>query len=374
MLILAEKYRSWVSQLLRQILLAACICLLPQQLLAHGLMQPNPNYQPVEEFPPIEEDIAALAQYGAGAQMAGKRLVERGESILPQAHATLSDPASPLPQKMQLITVLGEIADPSSADVIIEAAAASAGNRYLYQNSLLALTKFAPTDDIVEFADAQLQDEQREPLIQRSALAYFAQRPNQDAMQWVTKYSQPTASEDVRYAALYLGGVLGQTSVKDDIVQLLATTHNIARQYYLLVGLVEITDMEEFHRLTENLEFFNRNREKIERYLQFRKGDPEQRAALAKAMLDHGEPLEKRAAIAYLIEKKDAKALAQRWRYYDGFVRANVKRAGYEIEIDDKQGAIFREREHTHMDARIIASLLLLSLLVIWFGLRMRRS
>ena len=300
----------------------------------------DPSEQQHIEFPPIEDDIQALAKYGGKAQYAGQRLIEQGIEVLPQSHIALQNPKVTFPQKMQLITVLGEIADPSSIEVIIDVAAAST-NRYLYQNTLLSLAKFEPTDDIINFVNQQLEDGKREPLILRTALAYYAQQPHADAEKWVDYYTQPTANEDVRFAALYLGGVLGLDRVKDDIVGLLnAGVSSPARQYYLLMGLVEITDINEFNQLTKDLQFYGRNKGKIEPYLQFRKGDATQRESLAKMLLSEGDITQKRQAVDYLINEKNANALANHWKFKDSYVRAAVRRAGYEIEFRE-DGARF---------------------------------
>lgn len=307
----------------------------------------DPSEQQHIEFPPIEDDIQALAKYGGKAQYAWQRLIEQGIEVLPQAHIALQNPKVTFPQKMQLITVLGEIADPSSIEVIIDVAAAST-NRYLYQNTLLSLAKFEPTDDIINFVNQQLEDGKREPLILRTALAYYAQQPHADAEKWVDYYTQPTANEDVRFAALYLGGVLGLDRVKDDIVGLLnAGVSSPARQYYLLMGLVEITDINEFNQLTKDLQFYGRNKGKIEPYLQFRKGDATQRESLAKMLLSEGDITQKRQAVDYLINEKNANALANHWKFKDSYVRAAVRRAGYEIEFRE-DGARFRDAHQPH--------------------------
>ena len=212
---------------------------------AHGFMEADENIQQNIEFPPIEEDIQALSQYGNKARLAGKRLVEQGELVLGLAHDTILQPGIPFPQTMQLVTVLGEIANPGSVDVILEVADDSS-NHYLYQNTLLSLAKFEQTDDIVNFVNLQLEDTNTHPLILRSALGYYALQPHAEAERWVKQYGDPTASKDVRFAALYLGGTLGIDSIKDDIVDLLHSKQGIARQYYLLLGLAEIVSVDEF--------------------------------------------------------------------------------------------------------------------------------
>jgi len=360
------------KQFCQYLIMCIFMCFSPMStVMGHGMMTPDKDFHPVQEFPPIEDDIKALMQYGGRAQAAGKRLVEQGEIILDQAHAVLQSQTAPFPQKMQLITVLGEIADPSSAVEIIDAAKDSSDSRYLYQNALLALGKFQPTDDIVDFSNKQLEDENRDPLIQRSAMAYFAQQPHADALKWAEKYSQPNANPDVRFAALYMGAMQGMDDMKDNIVQMLNSKQNRARQYYLLLGLVEVTDLAEFQALTKDMDLYEVNREKIQPYLLFRKGDIKQRESLAKDILNKGDINQKQAVIDYLIEQKNADVLADYWRLLDGFVRGNVKRAGYEIEFTD-EGAQLHERDLGHTNFWMIWPFVILLISMTWFFYRKR--
>lgn len=302
---------------------------------AHGPMQIEPQVIDISNYPPIEQDIQALANYGNAAQQAGQRLVERGYGALNELHAALLDPAATFPQKLQLITILGDIGEAGSVEHILDVANESPNSRYLYQNVLLALAKYEPTDEISKFVDQQLVTTSRDPLIQRSALAYYAEQPTAEATQWVTQYAAADASPDVRYAALYLGGRLGMDSVKDDIVGLLQNKQKNTREYYLLLGLAEITTPEEFAQLIAGLQLDARNVKKVEQYNLFRNADPAQKDELAKALLAKGDITQKNAAVDYLIENKAADALAKNWQQGDGFVRGALKRAGYEITSTD---------------------------------------
>ncbi len=299
-----------------------------------------------DHFPPIEEDIRALSHFSNKARSAGKRLITRGLEIIPQAHIALSDPQATVPLKMQLINVLGEIGEPSSVDVILEVAN-NTPHRYLYQNALLALSRFEQTEDVVAFANKQLADENNDPVVLRSALAYYGQQPHEDAAQWVTKYAAPEVGLEVRFAALYLGGKLGMEQYKDDIVVLLNEgVGSIPRQYYLLEGLVELTTADEFRELTKDVKFTGDNRRRIENYLQFRKGDMAKRIDFAKTMLKEDDVTQRLAAVKFLVDQKNAEALADRWKAGDRFVHAAVKRAGYEIDIQDDHAEL-RKIQHS---------------------------
>ena len=59
-------------------------------VMAHGMMTPDIDFDAKQNFPPIEDDIKALSQYGGRAQEAGKRLVEQGADILDQAQFQFS--------------------------------------------------------------------------------------------------------------------------------------------------------------------------------------------------------------------------------------------------------------------------------------------
>ena len=311
---------------------------------AHGTIQTDAKPIDVGSFPPIEQDIQAMSNYGGAAQQAGERLVERGYDALNDLHAALLDPSATFPQKMQLITVLGEIGDSSSAEPIMQVAADMPDSKYLYQNTLLALSKLEPAQPVTDFVDQQLAQSDRDPLIQRTALAYYAHNPTVEASHWVDVYAAPDANPDVRYAALYLGGTLGMDSVKDDIIGVLQNKQKNTREYYLLLGLAEITTPDEFARLTNGLELDSGNVTRVKQYNLFRKGNPEQKDELARMLLTEGDKTRKKAAVDYLIENRDAEALKESWIHGDGFVRGAVKRAGYELDVAE-DGARFKARE-----------------------------
>lgn len=315
--------------------------------LAHGPIQTEAQAIDISTFPPIEEDIAALANYGNSARLAGQRLVERNYEALNALHAALLDPNATFPQKLQVITVLGEIGEMGSVEFILDVANDSPDSRYLYQNVLLALAKFEQNDEILEFVDAQLTQTNRDPLIQRTALAYYAQQPTTEAAQWVDIYAAPDANPDVRYAALYLGGTLGMDSVKGGIIELLESGQKIAREYYLLMGLAEITTLEEFNQIIDGLKLNSKNRSKANQYAELIKGTQEQRQQRAEELLNKGDITQKRAAVGYLLENKDAESLAKNWQAGDGFVRGTLKRFGLEIKVTD-EGAQLAERPQQH--------------------------
>ena len=302
---------------------------------AHGIMESDPEPIDTSTFPPVERDVQALSLYGPDSKAAASRLVERGVSSLNELHAALLDPSASFQQRMQLISVLGAIGAPGSVELLLDVADDAPNNRYLYQNTLLALTNFEQTEAIVEFVDAQLEDSNRDPLIQRTALAYHALHPTSESVKWVEQYAASGANPDVRYAALFLGGVLGMESVKDDIIELLGSGQSIAREYYLLIGLSDITTPDEFSKLTARITLNPDNLKKVRQLILLRTGDLEKRQETAQVLLTSGDVNQKRAAMDYLIRQRDTEILAEHWQQGDGNVRSSLRRAGLEIRVSE---------------------------------------
>jgi hypothetical protein len=333
-------------------------------------MESEPEPIDTSTFPPVERDIQALSSYGPDSKAAASRLVERGVSSLNELHAALLDPSASFQQSMQLISVLGAIGAPGSVELILDVAGDAPNNRYLYQNTLLALANFEQTDSIVEFVDAQLEDSKRDPLIQRTALAYHAQHPTSESVKWVEQYAATGANPDVRYAALFLGGVLGMESVKDEIVSLLGSGQNTAREYYLLIGLSEITAPDEFNLLTAGMMLNPDNLNKVRQLILLRTGEQKQRHETAQYLLTEGDVMQRRAALKYLIQEKDTDILSTHWQQGDGNVRSGLRRAGLEIRVS-KEGDASLERHILPQENRRPLWLVVLAVLLlapaIWY-------
>jgi HEAT repeat protein len=361
------------KQTLITLLIASLAFMLTTNAPAHGPIQKEAAVIDINTFPPIEDDIQAIAQYSSKAREAGQRLVERGIGALGHIHHALENPVS-FQQQMQLITVLGEIGDPDSVEIIIETTKKSK-SRYLYQNSLLALAKFEQQKETIDFVNKQLVNVNYDPLVQRSALTYYAQQPHQDAFNWVKKYNQSNTSHDVRYAALYLGGMLGDTSIKDDILSILQNKQKNTREYYLLLGLSEITSLDEFNQLLEQLELDPNNKIKAQKYAEFRKSPQDKQAELAQELLEKGDSTLKRAAVNYLVKTKNADALENHWKQSNGLVRNSVKRAGYTIDSTDDM-VQFKQREDLidKQDVTPVLIILVTLMAVIGLILFMRKS
>jgi len=338
--------------------------------IAHGLIDGSSSISQLPATPSITEDIASLANYSGQAQAAGARLVEHGGEILTEAHGVLSDPNSTFQQRIQLITVLGEIGDASSVDVIIDAANQHVNNRYLYQNTLLSLTNFKQTDEIKKFVNQQLEEKNRDPLIQRSALAYYAKQPTDEANKWVDIYAAKGANENVRYAALYLGGVLGRDSVKAEIFDLLQTQQNNAREYYLLLGFSHVATMEEFLALVNSTSLSSSNVKKVRDFLEFRLSSTSEKNDMSSKLLNSKNKQLKQAAINHLIDKKNADVLVTNWQQGDAVLRAAIQRAGFTVNIGENGAELVEVEKDNYLQLWLYVFITLLLAGVLLYKLR----
>lgn len=310
-------------------------CLTVSSAYAHGPIPVPTAAIDSSTFPPIEEDLQALSRYSLRAQNAGKRLVERGSEILTQAHGVLADANTSLPQKLQLITVLSEIGDSRSAEVIIDAANAVSNNVHLQEYALVGLPNFEPQAEIYGYVDQQLEDAKRHPVILRDALAYYVKQPTKHAEKWAVKYAAADVPVNVRFAALYLGGALAMEFVKDDIFTLLQNKQKNVHEYYLLLGYAYVATLEEFDFLLNSAVLNKDNVDKARDFLEFRLANLEAKKTLAPDLLASGHVQLQRVAVKHLIDEKDAGALLSGWQQGDGLIRSSVKRAGYVINEDD---------------------------------------
>jgi len=317
--------------------------LVVNNVMAHGVITTEPVKLDIATFPPMEKDIQAFSQFSQNAKLAGIRLIERGDEILTVAHGILADANAPYSQRLQSLYVLGEIGSPDSATEIIHAIEDFPNNRYLYQNALLALSNFEPTEEINAFVNKQLEVTKRDPLIQRSALNYYAKQPQDDAKQWVDKYAlNDNANPEVRYTALYMAGMNGVDAVKGPISSVLDSTTNTVREYFLLLGFANVASQEEFDALVKNKNLNLDNVKKAREFLTFRLANSEEKKTLAPELLNSNNSQLKRVAIDYLIGEKNADILAANWQQGDSSVRVAVKRAGYTISVGE-QGASLSE-------------------------------
>ena len=350
------------------VLLLTSICILlvsvaVKEVYAHGEITTEPVKLDVATFPPMVEDIQALSKFSLGAKEAGIRLIERGDEILTIAHGVLADVNAPYEQRLQLLYVLGEVGSSDSITEIIHSIEDMPNNRYLYQNALLALSNFEPTDEIITFVNKQLDVTKRDPLIQRSALNYYAKQPDENVNQWVEKYAlNNDANPEVRYAALYMAGMNGVDTIKQPVKDVLDATTNTIREYYLLLGFAGVATLEEFNALVNEKGLNIDNVNKVREFLMFRLANLEEKKKLAPDFLTSNNTQLKQVVVDHLIEEQDADTLANSWQRGDGLVRSAVKRAGYSISVND-QGASFEVSEN-NKDSLLWVIVITLSILL----------
>lgn len=334
--------RSPCAQRLLRTLVLVFTCTLNTIAFAHGPIPIDPALFDQTDWPSIEEDIQALSGFGARAQAAGERLVERGPIILPAAHAALRGAEANMPLKMQLITVLGEVGAGESVDALLEVAEAHKSDRYLYQNTLLALAKLPPDENATAFADRQLDRTDNDPLIQRSALWYHAQRPSEISPQWAAQYGAREASGNLRYAGLYLAAKLGDLSARDAILELIRAGQNPIRERVLLQGLAEIVPPGELKQILNNLPISDMHRQEALRLSTLKHGAAEERDAVAEQMLVTGTGEEQQTAARALLMSAKVEPLAESWTQGNPVVRSTLRREGFEIH---------RDAEGVHLEA-----------------------
>lgn len=326
--------RSFCAQRLLRALVLAFACALNAPALAHGPIPVDSALFDQANWPSVEEDIQALSGFGARAQAAGERLVERGPVILTAAHAALRDAEASMPLKLQLITVLGEVGAAESIDALLEVAETHKNDRYLYQNTLLALAKLPPDENATAFADRQLGRADNDPLIQRSALWYHAQRPSEISPQWAAQYAAPEASSNLRYAGLYLAAKLGDASARNAILELIRAGQNPARERVLLQGLAEIVPPGELEQILNTLSVSDIHRREALRLSMLKHGAAEQRDAVAERMLATGTGEEQQTAARALLMSAKVEPLAESWAQGNPVVRSTLRREGFEIHQD----------------------------------------
>lgn len=257
----------------------------------------------------ISADIQALAQFSGDAKRAGYRLLNEGLAILPEAHSSITSSQSNLQQKMQLMTLLGEIGDASSVDYIITAAKQHPDNTYIQINALNALSILPQTPSSFNYAADHLR-KPSSPQAQRSALWYFAKHKDSRALPWARKFSVVGADPRVRDAGLYSAAVLGDTSVKAEIAELLKSKPPFAKETNLLKALAHITNVQEFAQLTQKHNKQTEQYRSAERLVKFRQGSIDEKSKIAREILRMKSPMDIRMAVEYLVEQGASTELA----------------------------------------------------------------
>lgn len=177
------------------------------------------------------------------------------------------------------------------------------------------------------------------------ALIILAGKPKPDASKWYEHYKTRTDDLSIRYAVLYLGAMLGKHETRDAIIDLLKNRpgkkSRFADEARLLRGLVELTNADEFIRITDELykprdRFFPHERlEQVRLESQLYKGNDQQRAKAAYRLMTlwRKNPVLTEAALQYMIQKNDATPYLVSWRLRHPVLLYFLNRLGYTIQL-----------------------------------------
>lgn len=262
----------------------------------------------------IQVHIKSLSRSRKDAKRAAFWLVRVGPKALPYVHKTLQDPASDERLKIQLMNVLGEIGDVSSSGPIINSVRGLQDDSLLYHHALLALSFIPQTDEARQFADRVLASNKPVKLQQR-ALIYFALHRDKQAARWAEKFNRPEVAIELRNAGIYLAARLNMPGTQSMIVRELKTDNDRARRSILLRALVEVSDTDEFKKITADNHITQNNSHEYVKYLQavqFRNAKGQEKSRMAAALLKGQDRIYQREVISYLIrtEKSDVLSMS----------------------------------------------------------------
>lgn len=252
----------------------------------------------------IRKNIQALSSYGHEARTAARWLIAAGPDVLPYAHEALEDPSSSTTLKLQVFSVLGAVGDARSVAPIINTIRLYGKNSVVYKEGFFALSQIPWNQASFDFA-AELLEHKHDPLIQRSALVYFAFLRDQRARKWAEHFSAPDSHDpEVRSAGLYLAARIGEHKVKIPIIDLLKGRLERSHQEVLLRALAEITAPDEFRKLTGRLKIRQdagvfKNALLIS---EFNSSGAEAKSQFAEKMLRSEYFFDRREGVRYLIE------------------------------------------------------------------------
>ncbi|MCB1759778.1 MAG: hypothetical protein KDI68_08385 [Gammaproteobacteria bacterium] len=320
----------------------------------------------VDAFPPVESDLQDfLGPDRARSALAGRRLEARGKTALPSIEAALSDPATSAIDNIRLKLVVARIAAPGSQRLIIEATERQRPDldgdpralKNLLAGTFSMLSMFTDHEPASDYAQRLLSSADDRPVIVAQALRQLARHKVRSAAHWYQRFSADDQDLDVRYAALYLGGMLGIESSREKIVELLRNRPDRKRshkneEFQLLLALGEITTPAELTDIIGTVfgpqNFFDPElSRKAVNLAKLKRGDARQRAEAAEAFLD-GWSKDRGSLVASLrrmIEAGDAQPYLYRWRLRNPVLVHHLARLGYVIELDKGRAAFVQQEE-----------------------------
>ena len=251
----------------------------------------------------IKKAIQNLSEMGGAPKASGHWLLDKNDIILPYAHKALQDKNNNLTLKVQLITVLGEIANIASIEPIISATKI---HPELTKTAFLALAQIPDTTSSFEFSSQQLLDKNTSMASKEGAMWYFAQHKDKRALIWAKEIREEALGKNDRLenTALYLSARLGDQDVKARIIEKLKQKKGSGgQQYNLLMALAAIAQPEAFISQTSHLNKNSRFFQSAKRLNLYKFSSGEERIKNAKLMLKSNSALEKRKTLQYLISK-----------------------------------------------------------------------
>lgn len=286
-------------------------------------------------MPELAKDIEALKSFHGVGKTAAGRLVERGDEMVPRLVEALRSPEANEQQRVQIITVLGEIGDIGAVQPLIDVVRNHPQWLAERKEALFALSFLPRTEASSEFSRQVLDNEDEHPRIRRTALVYLAQQRDPSGSAYVEKF-RSHSNVELRGVALYLGARLGDLSVKDPSFELLALPAPRSIREPLLLGLAEVADPGEIERRVPR--YLKGTKEYVSalRYARFRTGTATQRSELAREMLDAGSFVEKHIAAKFILDEQGAEALAELAGLevrpdIRAVMRHTLRRAGYRV-------------------------------------------
>jgi hypothetical protein len=251
----------------------------------------------------VAANIASLATGRGSSGRAMEWLVIVGEGALPQLHEALAATATGDRQRFQIMSVLGEIGNPSSTGPLIASAEVSTDGG-LYRPALFALALIPPTEASIAFTNAQLAagvSERR----QVAGLVYLAQIRHTPSADLVRRFTDDSSPPGLRSAGLYLAAHLGVPGTSAAIEAALQQATERSELETLLTSLGEAAaSLEEFTRIATAAGFTESSftyRQELA-YCAFRTAADERKVELAFEVLGDGGTWQRREAIRYLIE------------------------------------------------------------------------
>lgn len=256
----------------------------------------------------IASNISVLTDSAGKNNSALQWLIIVGDAALPQLHVALEAAGTTDTQRFRIISILGEIGDPSSIGPLISAAENSPDGG-LYRAALFALALIPPTDEAIAFALAQLEPSvpQRR---QTAALVYLAQIRHGLVAEQITRYAETSPSTQLKVAALYFHAHVSTPGTVAAIEAAMQVTTDRTELETLLASLAEAAlSIEDFERIARQagITKASNNYRQAHDYCKFRTAQGQQKVELASKVFADSNVWQRREAIGFLI-KTDPKA------------------------------------------------------------------